>query len=320
MLKHSTDCDLGKTSCIVPMAMAILANKEKLARLIVPKALLLQTAQTIQSRLGGLVGREIRHVAYFRHTPTTPVMRRLYAELHMEVLNCCGVILTTPEHVLSYRLSGLQLLADSKLEEARDLIEVQSWLDENCRDVLDESDFTLAVKTQLIYPSGSQMTVDGGSYRWRVAQGVLSLVEDHLIQLQRYFPRGVEVVKRPKGFPMMYFPQKEAEDALQRWIINDICSGKTPFLRLTNPDDQSIDKIGMQRLLLEDRLDQRLFSDMTRIFADSEQASKSILILRGLLMNRILLLCLKKRWNVQYGLHPHRDPVAVPFEAKGVPS
>ena len=309
----------GKTSSIVPMAMAILGNKKKLARLIVPKALLLQTAQTIQSRLGGLAGREIRHVAYFRHTPTTPVMRRLYADLHKEVLNCCGVILTTPEHVLSYKLSGLQLLADSKLEEARDMIHVQSWLDENCRDVLDESDFTLAVKTQLIYPSGSQMTVDGGSYRWRVAQGVLSLVEDHLTQLQRYFPRGVEVVKRPKGFPMMYFPQKEAEDALQRWIIKDVCSGKTDFLRLANPDD-SINKIEMQRLLLEDVLDQRLFNSMTRMFADPDQASKSILILRGLLMNRILLLCLKKRWNVQYGLHPRRDPVAVPFEAKGVPS
>jgi hypothetical protein len=29
---------------------------------------------------------------------------------------------------------------------------------------------------------------------------------------------------------------------------------------------------------------------------------------------------LKKRWNVQYGLHPDRHPIAVPFEAKGVPS
>ena len=33
-----------------------------------------------------------------------------------------------------------------------------------------------------------------------------------------------------------------------------------------------------------------------------------------------MLLTLKKRWNVQYGLHPGRDPLAVPFHAKGVPS
>ncbi|KAI1041411.1 hypothetical protein LB505_005621 [Fusarium chuoi] len=31
-------------------------------------------------------------------------------------------------------------------------------------------------------------------------------------------------------------------------------------------------------------------------------------------------MTLKKRWNVEYGLHPHRDPIAVPFHAKGVPS
>lgn len=43
-------------------------------------------------------------------------------------------------------------------------------------------------------------------------------------------------------------------------------------------------------------------------------------LLRGLLVHRILLLSLKKRWNVQYGLHPCRDPIAVPYHAKGVPS
>ncbi|KAJ0335022.1 hypothetical protein COL922a_009890 [Colletotrichum nupharicola] len=31
-------------------------------------------------------------------------------------------------------------------------------------------------------------------------------------------------------------------------------------------------------------------------------------------------MTLKKRWNVQYGLHPLRDPIAVPYHAKGVPS
>lgn len=37
-------------------------------------------------------------------------------------------------------------------------------------------------------------------------------------------------------------------------------------------------------------------------------------------MNRIIILCLKKKWNVQYGLHEERHPIAVPFEAKGVAS
>lgn len=56
------------------------------------------------------------------------------------------------------------------------------------------------------------------------------------------------------------------------------------------------------------------------LFADRSSARKNILLVRGLLVNRILLLCLKKRWNVQYGLHLNRHPIAVPFDAKGVPS
>ena len=147
------------------MAMAILADKKQLGRLIVPKALLLQTAQTIQSRLGGLVGREIRHIPFSRTTSTTPDMLRLHSEHHFEILNSCGVMLATPEHVLSYKLSGFQRLADSRLNEAQEMVEFQSWLTNTCRDVLDESDFTLAVKTQLIYPSGPQKTINSHLHR-----------------------------------------------------------------------------------------------------------------------------------------------------------
>ncbi|KAF5002203.1 hypothetical protein FDECE_10694, partial [Fusarium decemcellulare] len=39
----------GKTSCIIPMAAVALANKEQLVRVIVPKALLQQTAQLLQA-------------------------------------------------------------------------------------------------------------------------------------------------------------------------------------------------------------------------------------------------------------------------------
>lgn len=43
-------------------------------------------------------------------------------------------------------------------------------------------------------------------------------------------------------------------------------------------------------------------------------------LLRGLFVHRILISSLKKRWNVQYGLHATRAPIAVPYLAKGVPS
>ncbi|KAF8867182.1 hypothetical protein BDZ45DRAFT_609382 [Acephala macrosclerotiorum] len=309
----------GKTSCIVPMAVAILADKKQLSRLVVPKALLLQTAQTVQSRLGGLVGREIRHIPFSRRTLTTPNMLQLYSAHHREILRCCGVILTTPEHILSYKLSGLQRLADSRLDEAREMVTFQSWLTDTCRDVLDESDFTLAVKTQLIYPSGPQISVDGHPHRWEVAQILLSLVEDHLPDLQRDFPRSIEVIKRSGGFPMVHFLRTDVEDVLCYRIINDICDGRIPFLRLA-ASTSPVSKREIKRVLSDDNLDRKLIEQVSVLFADRSSARKNILLVRGLLLNRILLLCLKKRWNVQYGLHPNRHPIAVPFDAKGVPS
>lgn len=314
-----TNSLLGKTSCVVPMAVAVLADKKQLSRLIVPKALLLQTAQTVQSRLGGLVGREIRHIPFSRRTSTTPNMLRLYSAHHGDLLRCCGVILTTPEHVLSYKLSGLQRLADSRLDEAQEMVTFQSWLNDTCRDVLDESDFTLAVKTQLIYPSGPQISVDGHPHRWEVAQILLSLVEDHLPDLQCEFPQSIEVITRPGGFPMVHFLRTDVEDALHHRIIDDICARRISFLRLA---DSSLpaSKYQIKRVLLDENLDCKLIERVSALFADRSSARKNILLVRGLLLNKILLLCLKKRWNVQYGLHPNRHPIAVPFDAKGVPS
>ncbi|KAM3068070.1 hypothetical protein ACMFMF_009436 [Clarireedia jacksonii] len=309
----------GKSSCIVPMAMAVLADRKQLSRLIVPKALLLQSAQTIQAKLGGLVGREIRHIPFSRRTWTSQSMLQLYSQHHHDLIRSCGVILTTPEHVLSYKLCGLQRLADSKLEEAREMIKFQSWLTDTCRDVLDESDFTLAVKTQMIYPSGPQVSIDGHPLRWEIPQILLSNVEDHLKSLERDFPRSIEVIRRPGGFPMIYFLQTDVEEALQNRMINDICNGRISFLRLTEPLSPA-NKLEIRRVLLDENLDYGLMEQVSQYFVDKTSATNNILLIRGLLLHKLLLLCLKKRWNVQYGLHPKRDPIAVPFEAKGVPS
>lgn len=76
-------------------------------------------------------------------------------DLHKEIREASGVLLTTSDHMLSFKLSGLQRLVDSKTSEAEMMIRFQETLTRYSRDVIDESDFTLAVKTQLIYPVSS---------------------------------------------------------------------------------------------------------------------------------------------------------------------
>lgn len=216
------------------MVATVLANRKQICRLIVPKALLFQTAQILQAKIGGMVGRDVKHVRFSRRTPTNLDNISLYRHIHEKTLMSCGVILALPEHILSFKLSGQQRLADSRFKEARDMVHFQSWLTEKVHDVLDESDVTLAVKTQLIYPSGGQDSVDGHPARWETIENLLSLFEDHLEGLEADFPHSIEVIRRANGFPMVHFVQADVEDALHHRIADDICRGRVPSLRLTD--------------------------------------------------------------------------------------
>jgi len=309
----------GKTSIIIPMVASVLANGSSLCRIIVPKALLLQTAQLVQSRLGGLLQRELSHVPFCRKTPCTRDTIKAYAQLHIDMLRKHGVIITLPEHLMSFILSGPQQLSDKRVEEATRMIQFQTWLRKNCRDVLDECDFTMSVKTQLVYPSGTQATVDGAKYRWETIEAILHVVESHLHGLQVQFSSSIQVVYRQQGgFPFVYFLRSDAQDALMHRIVLDICSGKTNVLKIEafSVSERRSIKIFMS----EPRPPKNVTECVANISRGNPAAGFVIYLVRGLIVHRILLLCLSRRWNVQYGLHPTRDPVAVPFHAKGIPS
>lgn len=195
----------GKSSCIIPMVAATLADSRKLLRVIVPKPLLLQMAQVLQARLGGLLGRPIKHVPFSRRTSSQPETINFFYRLHKDCLDSRGVILALPEHLLSFKLSGLQRILDEKVIEAKSMLKIQSWLSKTCRDVLDECDVSLAVKTQLIYPSGSQSMVDGHPNRWKTTQAVLHLAKSHIFRLQKSFRGAVEVVSRHRDVSTLSF-------------------------------------------------------------------------------------------------------------------
>lgn len=186
----------GKSSCIIPMVAATLTDARRLLRVIVPKPLLLQMAQVLQARLGGLLGRSIKHVPFSRRTSSQSEVIQSFYRVHKDCLVNRGVILALPEHLLSFKLSGLQRILDEKVFEARSMLKVQSWLSKTCRDVLDECDVSLAVKTQLIYPSGSQRMVDGHPNRWKTSQAVLHLARSHIFRLEPRCRGGLEVVSR----------------------------------------------------------------------------------------------------------------------------
>ncbi|RSL92517.1 hypothetical protein CEP52_013761 [Fusarium oligoseptatum] len=309
----------GKTSCVIPMAVAMLADKTQLCRLMVPRALLHQTAQVLQSRIGGLVGRQVCHIPFARRSPTSAEAMDRYQDLHRDIRASGGVMLCLPEHILSFKLSGIQKMADAQHKQAKRMIEIQRWLDTSSRDILDESDFTLSAKTQLIYPSGIPTAIDGHPQRWRVVEDLLALVESHVSQLQSSFKDGIDVRRRHRGYPIIHFLRTEVEDSLNALLVQDICEGRLPQVQLKDPTNQPAqENIGM--IVSGADVSPATWEDTASSLTDDVFGWKMLHLLRGLISQRVLLLCLKKRWNVQYGLHPNRSPIAVPFEAKGVPS
>jgi hypothetical protein len=199
------------------------------------------------------------------------------------------------------------------------MVKIQRWLSRVSRDVLDECDVTLAVRTQLIYPSGSQSAVDGNPFRWQTVEAVLHLVESNLTILQHRFPQSIEVVRRCSGgYPFVYFLRKDVEDALIVQLVNEICNGRTSVL----PAEECTkgDRLAIKTFISKAKVDDGIVERVHKMFPEKPACLQIIRLLRGLFVHRILLLTLKKRWNVQYGLHPLRDPIAVPYNAKSVPS
>jgi hypothetical protein len=319
MGKGKTSCILRRYSgsfvthmliCTAAMVALVLAN-EHLFRIVVPRPLLLQSAQIMQSKLGGLLNREVIHIPFSRKTPTNKALMQTYCRLHTHIENQCGIVLALPEHILSFKLSGLQRLCDGKIEEATQMIKAQVWLDQHCRDVLDECDVSLAIRTQLIYPSGSQQTVDGHPFRWQTVQMLLDLVLSYLNDLVSKFPSSIEVVGRT-GYPLIYFLRKDVEDYLLMQLAEKISTGQTAILPAGDFPATSHEDIHV--FISEPLVGSEITGRITEMFREKRHLVDVLYHLRGLFVHRILLSTFKKRWNVQYGLHPKRDPIAVPYQ------
>jgi hypothetical protein len=104
-------------------------------------------------------------------------------EVYRECMSLGGVVMTLPEHRLSFELKSYERCHARSFEEARGIFCVQQFLRDNARDILDESDEILHVKYQLVYTLGKQLGLGGGCLRWEVVQQLLKLVPGEIKEL-----------------------------------------------------------------------------------------------------------------------------------------
>ncbi|OBZ77711.1 hypothetical protein A0H81_01991 [Grifola frondosa] len=183
----------GKSSVIVPVIAATLADRTRLVRVVVLKSLANSMFQMLVDRLGGLNNRRVDQV-------------QIVQNLYKECMDVGGILVTQPDHILSFKLMAIdrQLSAnDSTSRPVTDqLLESQRWLEKNTRDILDESDEILHVRYQLIYTIGLQRHLEDHPDRWTTIQQVFMLVKKVVPQIQHLFPLGIELEAGPNNtFP-----------------------------------------------------------------------------------------------------------------------
>ncbi|KAL8720734.1 MAG: hypothetical protein Q9225_002434 [Loekoesia sp. 1 TL-2023] len=310
----------GKSSVIIPLIAAALADGTQLLRVVVLRSLTRQMQDTIIQRLGGLAKRPIYFMPFSRKTKISESIIRQMKALYIECMTRGGILLVQPEHVLSFQLMGIERLFSEGGTVAKKLLETQAWLHEHCRDVLDESDEILDVKFQLIYTLGTQRNMDGQPDRWLTMQCIFDIVQRQANLLKLLYPNKVEVEKQgSSSFPMIRLLSSEVRRILISKVFEDIYNSKVPGLILSNLPPNV--KEAAASFIADEDIAETDCRIIQAHCSDDGIFLKKLLFVRGLIAGGILLHALHaKRWSVTYGLHPTRCLCAVPYRAKGVPA
>jgi hypothetical protein len=126
------------------MILATLSDGHALARVVVLKPLSAQMFRLLVERMGGLVNRRVFYLPFSRQVSISTTHVEAIEGLFKKCAAVGGVLLTQPEHILSFKLMTIDRLINATTPEetalAAQLKGIESWLEANSRDVLDESD------------------------------------------------------------------------------------------------------------------------------------------------------------------------------------
>ena len=312
----------GKSSVIIPIVAAVLADSNQLIRVIVPRSLTTQTLHLLIDRLGGLVGRRVYYLPFSRSSGVNEVRMTSMHQIMLECMQKRCILVVQPEHILSLKLVSVE----KQFSRAKDdrlaslFVELQRWLHSHSRDILDECDEIFDVRSHLVFTIGHRRPLEGSPERWTTTQQVLGLINKHAPFLRGLFPLGVEYEHGPPGsFSYLRILQVEAGRRLISWIAQDIMDGLLPnisfeHLHLHSPLRDAI----LSFISCEDVSPSR--ARLVKEHSEKTPFWGNLLLLRGLLNDIILFAFKERRWRVDYGLSPTRTFLAVPYQAKDVPA
>ena len=310
----------GKSSVIVPIVAAALADRKKLVRVVVLKPLSTQMFHLLLKKLGGMLGRRIFHMPISRSVRLDVHKARQIRNLCEECMHTGGILLVQPEHLLSFELMGLERLLAGESELGNLLTDTQRWLDDNSRDILDESDEILSVRFELVYTMGTQRFIELSPDRWTIIEYALGLVSRFADAVLQEFPQGLELRPLcPGSFPRVRILQSCAADKLLQHVAREVCEAGLPGVPVWSfpPHVRAV----LFRFLTDLNMGEADAEPLQHHAFGVDSMRRSLLLLKGLIAGGILTFALQqKRWRVKYGLDLSRTMLAVPYRAKDNPA
>ncbi|KAF3059206.1 hypothetical protein GL218_04803 [Daldinia childiae] len=315
----------GKSSVIVPMVATALANGSRLVRVIVGKPQSRQMYQMLISKLGGLLDRQIFHMPFSRAVKVENSEILVMRDMFKACKRNGGIFLMQPEHVLSFKLMGIECILTEKEPIGRALVKRQEYLNTNTRDIVDESDENFSVKFELVYTMGIQRPTEYSPERWVCIHQVLEVVREVVLEVRTNLPGALEVHSQYPGcFPRTRILQPDAADQILSRVTKRICATGLNGFPITRQQEHV--RQAIIRYITEV---QPATTDIALVEDPSlkgfwTRASQTLLLLRGLIAGGVLGFVFGyKRWRVDYGLDSNRQPstkLAVPYRAKDNPS
>ncbi|RGP77963.1 hypothetical protein FLONG3_3920 [Fusarium longipes] len=313
----------GKSTVIVPMVAATLADRSKIVRVIVAKPQAKQMYRMLVSKLAGLLDRPVYLLPFSRDIR----MDTLRADSICRLVEKCkqegGVLMVQPEHLLSLQLMELECDLNKDKNAARRLGSLRRQFDHLSRDIVDESDENFSVKFELVYTLGQQRSIEDSPSRWMVIQQVLGLIATFAGKAKAEFPQSIELDDRSDGrHPIVRFLKADAAGAVLDRVATWICENGVSGLSIRcQPKKLRKD---VYRYITQLNLSQEDIDCVENSLFFAGASIGRVLILRGLFAGGILSFALgQKRWRVNYGIDPHREngtKLAVPFRAKDSPT
>lgn len=312
----------GKSSVIVPIVAAALADGKQLLRVIVAKPQSKQMAQMLISKLGGLLDRRVYYMPVSRSLKLDRIAAVTISNMLHDCMSSGGILLMQPEHILSFQLMSPECYILGRKEDGQQLMSTQDFFDQNARDIVDESDENFSVRFELIYTMGTQRPIELSPDRWMVLQQLLDLVRVLAPGVAQDLPLSLEYHPGvPGSFPRIRILRPDAGTLLIRRLADCICKNGLDGLQVSRqPEDI---RNAIHTYITKAELDVEEINAVESSGFWTETTSPVLLLIRGLFACGVLEFVLgQKRWRVNYGLATRMPPtqLAVPYRAKDCPS